>query len=123
MTAFSYSVSCRCGTTARAAAPRRPTAASDSSPTSTSVKRTDRASRRPEQAEGGFRFEGELNVGEAQRLLRFVEHRPAPDVHSGIGAEAKEARLLPGVHQQRDQKPIAGRGDRCVLDGDVDRAR
>ena len=82
-----------------------------------------RARRGPEQSERRLRFDGELDIGQPQRLLRLVEHRPAPDMHGGFAAETEEALLLLGVDQQRDQQPVAGRRHGRALDGDVDRAR
>ncbi len=75
-----------------------------------------------EQAERGLGFDRQLDIGQPQRLRLLVEPRPAPDVHGRLGAEAEEALLLLGVHQQRDQQPVAGGGDARALDGHVDRA-
>ncbi len=94
--AFSASVFCRCGMAARAAAPSSPKAASD--------------------------LDGEFDIGQPQRLLGLIEHRPSPDMHIGLAAEAEEALLFLGVHQQRNQQAVARRRDAGALDGDVDRA-
>ena len=95
--AFSASAFCRCGIAARAAAPKQP--------------------------ERGLRFDREFDIGQPQRLLRLIEHRLAPDMHIGFAAEAEEALLLLGVHQQRNQQPVAGSRDAGALHGDIDRAR
>ena len=84
--------------------------------------RHHRARRGAEQPERGFRFDGELDVAKPQRLLRLIEQRLAPDMHGGLAAEAEEALLLLGVHQQRNQQPVAGSRDGGVLHGDIDRA-
>src|ERR1700676_5076325 len=39
-----------------------------------------------EQPERGFRFHGEFDIGQAQGLLRLIEHRPAPDMHGCLAA-------------------------------------
>ena len=85
--------------------------------------RHGRARRGAQQSEGGFRLDGELDVGEPQRLLRLIEHGPAPDVHVGLAAEAEIALLLLCIHQQRNQQAIAGSRDAGALDGDVGRDR
>ena len=57
------------------------------------------ARRGAEQAERRFGFDGELDVGQPQGLLRLIEHRPAPDMHGGFAAESEPAFLFLGVHQ------------------------
>ena len=52
--------------------------------------RHGRARRGAQQPEGGFRLDGELDVGQPQRLLRLIEHGPAPDMHVGLAAEAQK---------------------------------
>ena len=69
------------------------------------------ARRGAEQAEGGFRLDVELDLGEAQHLLRGIEHRLAPDVHRRVGAEAEPALLLVRLDAQADQQPVARRRD------------
>ena len=79
---------------ARAAAPSRPKAASDST---ASVCRS------------------------AADLVVAIERRLAPDMHAGLGAETKPAFLLARLHPQRDQQPIAGSGDGRPRTSNVDR--
>ena len=64
-----------------------------------------------EQAEGGFRFHRQRHVGQAQDLVLRVEHRLAPDLHGGGGAEAEPALLLVRLDVERDQQPVAGGAD------------
>ena len=69
MVALSASACCRCGIAARAAAPSRPNAASDSTASSMSVSRSV--------------------------CSALIERGLAPDMHVGLAAEAEEALLLP----------------------------
>jgi hypothetical protein len=49
--------------------------------------RYGRARSSAEQPEGGLRLDGEFDVGQPQRLLGLIEHRPSPDMHIGLAAQ------------------------------------
>lgn len=82
-----------------------------------------RACGRAEQAERGFEFDGELDIGQPQRLLRLVEHGPAPDVHIGLAAEAEEASFSLAFTSSEISQAVARCRDAGAFHRDVDRAR
>ena len=61
--------------------------------------RDGRARRSAQQPEGGLRLDGELDIGQPQRLLGLIEHRPSPDMHIGLAADAQKTLLFLGAYQ------------------------